>query len=249
MKKFIYISLALSIIFIASAEKTFACSCMVTNSPIEAQIKKAFTDSNAVFSGEVIEVKAKDENTISVKIRKHLIWKGEDMQEFVVTTSSESSMCGYNFQVGTKYLVYANRSADGFSTTNCSRTRIFDKNGDAKYLEKWSPDLKDTTPKVRLKNGVLVKSTIGGEAHESYVIRVRKGQTLKVQTSWKGDRDRNVRFFVTRAADFFSSDTTIRGTETYDGKNWQYKIKKTGNYYIYVTAYPTAEYTIKATVN
>lgn len=41
----------------------------------------------------------------------------------------------------------------------------------------------DSTPKKRLKSLALVRGSIGGEAHDSYVIRVRKGQILWVQIS------------------------------------------------------------------
>jgi hypothetical protein len=248
VKKIIYISLVLAIIFIASAEKSFACSCMISDEPLETQIKKAFDGSEAVFSGEVVSVEPKDEDTLSIKFKTSQVWKGEESEEFTINTANQSAMCGYYFEVGKKYLVYAYQSGEVLMTNNCSRTAIWNEKGDIKYLDKLQNKRTDSTPKVRLKNGVTVNSTIGGEAHASYFIRVKKGQTLKVQTSWTGNRDFNVKFFVSKSADFFSSDPPIRGLETYDGKNWQYKIKKTGYYYIYVTAYPTADYTIKATV-
>ena len=47
-----------------------------------------------------------------------------------------------------------------------------------------------------------------------------------------------------RSADFFAGDV-IRGISTFDGKNWYSKIRKTGDYYIYVTAHPVANYTLK----
>lgn len=248
MKKLIYISLVLTIVFVASAEITFACSCMITDEPLETQIQKAFDGSTSVFSGEVVSVEPKDEYTLSVKIKTLQIWKGEETDEFTVNTANQSAMCGYFFEVGKKYLVYANKSGEVLMATNCSRTAIFDEAGDAKRLDKLTETLKASANKIRLKNGVAVNSTIGGEAHDSYVIRVRKGQTLHIQTSWNGNRDRNVSFFVTRSADFFKSEKVERGIETYDGKNWRLKMARTGDYYIYVTAYPTAEYTVKATV-
>ncbi len=248
MKKIIYISLVLAIIIIASAEKSFACSCAFNDEPVEMQIQKAFADSEAVFSGEVISIEPKDEFTLSIKIKTSQVWKGEELEEFTVNTANQSAMCGYYFVVGRKYLVYANQSDEVLMTTNCSRTANFNKDGDAEHLDKLTQTLMDKTPKVRLKNAVKVKSTIGGEAHDSYVIRVKRGQTLKIQTSWKGNRARNVNFFVTKSADFFKSDEVIRGRETKDGKNWVLKMPETGDYYIYVTAYPTAEYTIKASV-
>ncbi|HQU83795.1 MAG TPA: hypothetical protein PKY59_11745 [Pyrinomonadaceae bacterium] len=105
----------------------------------------------------------------------------------------------------------------------------------------------DTVEKVRLKNGATAKGEIGGESHASYVIRVRKGQTLKVQIDWKEKGDRVEQFVVSRSADFFAGDV-IRGISTYNEKNWYSKIRKTGDYYIYVTAHPIANYTLKVFV-
>ena len=47
------------------------------------------------------------------------------------------------------------------------------------------------------------------------------------------------------------SPATVKGFvggEAHDGKTQTRKIPATGNYYIYVTAHPTAKYTLKVTV-
>lgn len=142
MNKFIYISLVLAIIFIASAEKTFACSCLLVDTPLETQIQKAFEGSTSVFSGEVISIEPKGEYEVSVKIKTSKVWKGERSKEFTVNTANQSAMCGYYFEVGKKYLVYANRSGEVLMTTSCSRTAVFDESGDAKYLNKFLQDPK-----------------------------------------------------------------------------------------------------------
>jgi hypothetical protein len=105
----------------------------------------------------------------------------------------------------------------------------------------------ETAKNVRLKNLATVKGEIGGESHASYVIRVRKNQTLKVQIDWKEKGDRVAQFVVSRSPDFFAGDV-IRGISTYNEKNWYSKIRKTGDYYIYVTAHPVANYTLKVSV-
>ncbi len=105
----------------------------------------------------------------------------------------------------------------------------------------------DAVEKVRLKNPATVKGTIGGESHDSYVIRVRKNQTLTVQITWEEKGDYAAQFVVSRSDDFFAGDV-IRGISTYNEKNWYSKIKKTGDYYIYVTGHPVANYTLKVSV-
>ena len=105
----------------------------------------------------------------------------------------------------------------------------------------------DSVKKVRLKNPSTVKGEIGGESHDSYVISVRKNQTLTVQITWKEKGDYTAHFVVSRSADFFAGDV-IRGISTYNEKNWYSKINKTGDYYIYVTGHPIANYTLKVSV-
>ena len=105
----------------------------------------------------------------------------------------------------------------------------------------------DSVEKVRLKNPATVKGTIGGESHDGYVIHVRKNQTLKVQINWKEKGDYAAQFVVSRSHDFFAGDV-IRGISTYNKKNRHSKIKKTGDYYIYVTGHPIANYTLKVSV-
>jgi len=138
MKKAIYISLALTMFLFASAEKSFACSCEVTLEPEKKQIQDAFTSSGAVFSGEVVEVSESpaDKNSLLVKFKVAQSWKGESKREITITTNKESSMCGYSFEVGEKYLVYANGLKNDLFVDNCSRTTNMSNKGDVKYLTK-----------------------------------------------------------------------------------------------------------------
>ena len=106
----------------------------------------------------------------------------------------------------------------------------------------------DSVKKKRLPNPAAVKGFVGGEAHDSHVIRVRKNQTLRVQISWQGKSDRTAQFVVSKSADFFSGDVVEGGKETYSGKNWMGKLPATGDYYIYITAHPTADYVLKVSV-
>ncbi len=136
MKKYIYISLALAMFLFASAERSFACGCKVTLEPKKKQIQDAFTDSGAIFSGEVVEVSESpaDENSLLVKFKIAQSWKGESKREITITTAKESSMCGYGFEVGKKYLVYANGLKNDLFVENCSRTTHISNQGDVKYL-------------------------------------------------------------------------------------------------------------------
>ncbi len=138
MKKSIYISLALALFVVASAEKSFACSCAASLEPEKKQVQQAFMNSRAIFSGEVLEINesSADKNSLLVKFKVAKLWKGELKNEISITTNKESSMCGYGFEIGKKYLVYANGLKNDLFVENCSRTTNMSNKGDVKYLNK-----------------------------------------------------------------------------------------------------------------
>jgi hypothetical protein len=102
----------------------------------------------------------------------------------------------------------------------------------------------DTTPKKRLRSPATVEGFIGGESHDSYVIRVRKGQVMTVQISWKPEGDNHASFTVSESPNFFTGEPIKFGKESDGGKRWTGKSPKTSEYYIYVVAHPTAQYTL-----
>ena len=106
----------------------------------------------------------------------------------------------------------------------------------------------DTTPKKRLRSPALVRGFIGGESHDSYVIRVQRGGVLSVQISWRSEADNSASFTLSESWDFFSAEPVDFGNEYDGGKRWVGKVPKTRDYYIYVVAHPTAHYTLKARV-
>ncbi|SRR5258708_1536636 len=106
----------------------------------------------------------------------------------------------------------------------------------------------------RLRSPATVKGFIGGESHDSYVVRARKSQIMTVQTSWRlqheetdNEGDNFVQFWV-GGLPHFNGEAVKFGKESNQGKRWSGKIPKTGNYYIYVVAHPYADYTLKVTV-
>lgn len=138
MKKAVYISLALALCVFASAENAVACSCVASLEPEKKQIRNAFNGAAAIFSGEVVEIieSPTDKNSWLVKLKVAKLWKGESKREITITTAKENSMCGYSFEVGEKYLVYANGIKNDLFVENCSRTKNIGNQSDVKYLTK-----------------------------------------------------------------------------------------------------------------
>lgn len=138
MKRILFVAVAFAAFMFVAPGSAMACSCMVTDAPLEEQIETAYKDASAVFSGEVISVtdSADDSYSYAVKIKVAKSWKGGKAKEITVTTGKDSAMCGFNFEVGKSYLVYAHGEAEKLSTNICSRSRVFDKKGDAMHLKK-----------------------------------------------------------------------------------------------------------------
>ena len=104
----------------------------------------------------------------------------------------------------------------------------------------------------RLRTPASVRGLIGGESHDSYVIRARKGETMTVQISWRREHDElgenHAEFFVGELPNFNGAGSVKFGQEFSDGKRWRGRVPRTGNYYIYVMGHPWAHYTLKVMV-
>ena len=107
---------------------------------------------------------------------------------------------------------------------------------------------KDTAPKQRLQNPASVKGFIGGESHDSYVIRARKGQTMSVGISWRREGANRAEFTVSESPDAFTGEAVKFGSDITNGRLWRGRIPKNGDYYIYVVAHPAAHYTLQVRV-
>ena len=105
---------------LALPEPVHACSCI--------QLSRAdyFFRADSVFAGEVISVKdgpdkpltLSEGDPISVEFMVHQVWKGPGEERLTVKTSRHGPACGYGFEEGVEYLVYAR---DG-ETSLCSGT-------------------------------------------------------------------------------------------------------------------------------
>ncbi|WNR44156.1 hypothetical protein [Paenibacillus roseipurpureus] len=89
--------------------KTYACSCALQPDPM-----KALEQSKVVFSGKVLEIQDKTLNIEGIMDRKRAVlfdveqtWKGISQSQAIVLTNLGGGSCGYDFQVGETYLVYA----------------------------------------------------------------------------------------------------------------------------------------------
>jgi hypothetical protein len=132
------------IILLFSITKTFACSCIGTNGTLSQKVEKAFIQSDLILTGTVIEMKiinkgklksSADPVIYKFEIIKNI--KGKLKKEIIEIVSEISEVsCGYRFEIGGSYLVYARKSTHFSSKTNnefdfvtsiCERNRILHK--------------------------------------------------------------------------------------------------------------------------
>lgn len=107
----------------------------------------------------------------------------------------------------------------------------------------------DAVRKQRLRPPVATaRGFIGGESHDSYIIRARRGQTMTIRISWRREADNTANFSVATGRNFFNSETVNFGRQSNGGKTWTGRIPATRDYYIYGTAHPTASYTLRVSV-
>lgn len=138
MKKTLFLAIIGFCLFTFGAIESFACSCILDEeTPIEIQIKKAHEGAAAVFSGEVVEITKEPGNfSVKVKLKVKKSWKNKLSDEVIITTAINDGLCGYDFEDGEKYLIYAYGEKGNLRTDVCRRTAILSKTKDIPVLDK-----------------------------------------------------------------------------------------------------------------
>ena len=98
-----------------------ACKCA---QPASASAEAA--SAAAVFEAQVAKITAADPQTLLVELKVSRAWKGVNAEQVTVRTPAESPACGYPFQLGQSYLVYAQSGSEALSVHHCSRTRAIE---------------------------------------------------------------------------------------------------------------------------
>ena len=112
--------------FATSSTPGYACSCIALGPPEEELAR-----STAVFTGTVLEVYTRNKpgfsissaDPVDVTFQVETVWKGPAAKTLVASTARYGASCGYEFEAGNRYLVYANGAESGLTVSLCSRTR------------------------------------------------------------------------------------------------------------------------------
>lgn len=95
-----------------------ACSCMAPPPPA-----KAIEASDAVFEARPFSM-SNDAQKARYNFEVDRVWKGDIPSRVEITTPLHSATCGRSYQIGTQYVIYAQRSKDGtWADYLCTRTR------------------------------------------------------------------------------------------------------------------------------
>jgi len=130
MKQVVIVSLIFFALLL-NANGVMACSCLRSSINTEENFRReaatSLREADAVFSGEIVEM-----DNLTLKFKVERLWKGEFKDGVSIVTGAIrsgdgfilSSMCDYKFELGKKYLVYANGSKDKLKASKCSWTGI-----------------------------------------------------------------------------------------------------------------------------
>jgi hypothetical protein len=96
-----------------------ACSCMGPGAPCDAAWR-----ADAVFVGHVVSIDSSGMGGRFVQLAVVEAFRGFQLSQVTVVTGYSGADCGYSFQMGESYVVYAHRTTTGqLGTSICSRTR------------------------------------------------------------------------------------------------------------------------------
>ena len=107
-------------------EPASACSCAPPGSSVEG-----LTIAAAVFTGKVVGFAEpisgfgpiSSADPIKVTFQVYTVWKGSVSQTTNISTARSGSSCGYTFEKGGEYIVYAHGLENDLSVSLCSRTQ------------------------------------------------------------------------------------------------------------------------------
>lgn len=134
-------SLTLTLVFclLLVPESARACDCdlPLSGKTVSKKVIEARKKAAAVFAGTVVEITKNPEGFyICAKLKVKVAWKGLRHDEVRLFTGLGGGDCGYRFEVGQSYLIYAytyNKTELG--TNICQRTaNLIDAGEDLKVL-------------------------------------------------------------------------------------------------------------------
>lgn len=118
-------------VFTSFPKDAYACSCAVNDSVMEERDR-----NDAVFEGTATAVKkpvslfsTSSASKVKTTFQVNELWKGRVSSRIEVTSALSGASCGFEFQEGQRYLVYARSTGNSLDVSLCSRTALFSSAG------------------------------------------------------------------------------------------------------------------------
>lgn len=105
-----------------------ACSCM------RPTFEDARSSSAAIFEGRVDEITTVEGDEVRVRFHVTQAWRGVEHESVEIQTASNSAACGFPFEAGQHYLVYAGQREQTLMVSLCSRTARMDDASEDRQL-------------------------------------------------------------------------------------------------------------------
>ena len=113
------IAAAFALFALALPGTSLACSCIQN-----LDVPQAVDKSTRVFRGTVTAIERHDGMLERVVFQVSEHFKGSPATVVQVENHASGPMCGYPFQEGIEYVVYARGNDGGLQTSSCSRTTV-----------------------------------------------------------------------------------------------------------------------------
>ncbi len=124
--RFLLLLVIIASMLTIETDSAYACSCVIPGPPDEE-----LANSSAVFAGKVINLAepfagfgpVSSADPIKVTFQVDKVWKGSVSQTTIISTARSGASCGYTFEKGGEYIVYAYGTENDLSVSLCSRTQ------------------------------------------------------------------------------------------------------------------------------
>lgn len=117
---------AAALLLTAATPDAEACSCVQPPPPLDA-----LAQATAVFEARVQRIEV---DAARLRMTAHLTvirqWKGDLPEDVTVTTASQTSLCGFPFEVDNRVLLYVDGEGTDLSASMCSRSRPMEQAGE-----------------------------------------------------------------------------------------------------------------------
>lgn len=120
-----------------------ACSCAIR--PPDLLANALWDDARAVFLGEPYAVTPVMDahgyvSAVQVSFRVHTSWKGATGNRLGLVTAGDEAACGFSFQAGRTYLIFAFETAEDLSAGLCSVKDAAYVDDEIQALNEWQTE-------------------------------------------------------------------------------------------------------------